>query len=98
MATEMEFVHRVVRWLRAGYPPHADRRGYSPLVALYGQLLTDEQVDRAARAVLAATAGPITDIEVHVAISTITEELPRPRDVQRVKNRIAQITGPNAES
>lgn len=94
----MEFARRVVRWFRAGYPPHADRRGYSPLVALYGQLLTDEQVDRAARAVLTAAVGPITDIEVAVAISKITEELARPRDVQRVKNRIAQITGPDAEA
>ncbi|MFD9669758.1 DUF3349 domain-containing protein [Rhodococcus sp. NPDC059968] len=82
-----------VGWLRAGYPRTDDPYGYIPLVALFGGALTDEQVEQIAARVEARGAGPVDDLDIKVAITHLTHEMPTDSDLRRVRDRLTARRG-----
>ncbi|MBB2989510.1 hypothetical protein FHR72_000973 [Mycolicibacterium iranicum] len=87
------FLARIVAWISAGYPegvPGADR---VPLLALLRRRLTDDEVrtvvaELRERAELTDPSG-IDVVDIGVLITEITDELPSPDDVERVRARLA---------
>lgn len=64
----------IIEWLRAGYPDDAPGQGYSPLLALNGPAaLTSRQ---AAQIVAEVGDGPADRIDIGIAITKATNQLP----------------------
>ncbi|WP_111511236.1 DUF3349 domain-containing protein [Mycobacterium kyogaense] len=91
------FLAKIVAWIAAGYPegvPGADR---VPLLALLRRRLTDDEVKAVVAALTAgreSNAGPagpsgIDTVDIGVLITQITDDLPSPDDVERVRERLA---------
>jgi hypothetical protein len=81
------FLSSIVSWLRAGYPEGVPQNDYLPLLALLSRRLTADEVKTVARAM---TRRPdFDDIDIGAAIIAITDELPSPTDVERVRERLA---------
>ncbi|WP_163721734.1 DUF3349 domain-containing protein [Mycolicibacterium psychrotolerans] len=71
--------HRVLEWLRGGYPAGAPTQGHNPLIALQGPIsLSSEQTQR-----IRARVGTSCDdpVEIRVAITEATGRLPSAVDV-----------------
>jgi uncharacterized protein YcgL (UPF0745 family) len=82
------FVSRIVAWLRAGYPDGIPQTDYMPILALLSRRLTAEEVQQIADA-LAEQPGPIDHTDIGVSITRITDELPTPEDIERVRQHLA---------
>lgn len=81
------FLSSVVSWLRAGYPegiPPTDT--FAVLALLTRRLSNDEAVAVAHEAM---QRGDFDDIDIGVAITQITDQLPSPQDIERVRTRLA---------
>jgi len=81
------FIAKIVAWITAGYPevvPGADR---VPLLALLKRRLTDDEVAAVVRELLAR--GEFDHVDIGVLITQITDELPAPEDIERVRQRLA---------
>lgn len=81
-------VAKVVTYFRAGYAAGAPRRGYISLLALLPRRLTDDEVATVAAHCLGRAATPAARVDVGVAITRVTQELPAPEDVDRVTDRL----------
>lgn len=89
-----KFLAKIVAWINAGYPegvPGADR---VPLLALLRRRLTDDEVKAVVTALLerAESEGRQNEIDVvdiGVIITEITDGLPTPDDIERVRERLA---------
>lgn len=82
-----KFLGRIVAWITSGYPegvPGADR---VPLFALLKPRLTDEEVATVAKEPI--DRGEFDHVDIGVLITQITDELPAPEDVERVRTRLA---------
>ncbi|GJF12260.1 hypothetical protein NGTWS0302_03200 [Mycolicibacterium cyprinidarum] len=91
------FLARIVAWINVGYPegvPGADR---VPLLALLRRRLTDDDakavvaglLDNAERVNSDGRANDIDRVDIAVLITQITDELPSPDDIERVRERLA---------
>ncbi|WP_197378271.1 DUF3349 domain-containing protein [Mycolicibacterium mengxianglii] len=81
------FLSTIVSWLRAGYPEGVPRTDYLPLFALLsGQLSTDE-VKLVTRELL--DRNDLDDADIGAEIVRITDGLPSPADIERVRERLA---------
>ncbi|WP_077099699.1 DUF3349 domain-containing protein [Mycobacterium terramassiliense] len=81
------FLSSIVSWLRAGYPegvPPTDT--FAVLALLTRRLSNDEAVAVACELM---ERGEFDHIDIGVAITQITDELPAPEDVERVRERLA---------
>ena len=81
------FLDRVVTWLRAGYPDGIPQNDYLPLLALLTRRLTADEVKIVARELMSRAA--FDDIDIGASIMAITDDLPSPEDVERVRERLA---------
>jgi hypothetical protein len=81
------FLSAIVSWLRAGYPEGVPQNDYLPLLALLARRLTTEEVKIVA-AELTRRPG-FDDVDIGAEIMRITDELPSPSDVERVRERLA---------
>lgn len=81
------FLNAVVSWLRAGYPEGVPPTDYMPVLALLSRRLSTDEVKEVARALM--QQGEFDKIDIGVAITQITDELPTPDDVERVRRRLA---------
>ena len=81
------FLNSVVSWLRAGYPSGVPKTDYLPILALLTRRLTTDEVILIAHELKDLTAPDFADISVE--IMRITDELPAPADVDRVRERLA---------
>jgi hypothetical protein len=81
------FLHRIVNWLRAGYPEGIPPTDYIPLLALLSRRLTNDEVETVARELM--DRGEFDNVDIGVAITQITDESPSPGDVERVRARLA---------
>ena len=87
VATVNRFLNTIVSWLRAGYPEGVPQTDYLPLFALLsGQLSTDE-VKAVARELL--NRPDLDDADIGAEILRLTNELPSPADIERVRERLA---------
>lgn len=86
------FLNKIVTWLRAGYPEGVPHTDYMPLLALLTRRLSGDEVKAVATDL--AQRGDFDQYDIAVAITEITDELPAPADVERVRARLAAIGWP----
>lgn len=82
-----KFLARIVAWITEGYPEGVPGPDRVPLFALLKRRLTDDEVKAVAKALM--DRGEFDDADIGVLITQITDELPSPGDVERVRNRLA---------
>lgn len=81
------FLTKIVTWLRAGYPDGVPENDYVPLLALLSRRLTPDEVKFVAQQLMARP--DIDHIDIGAAIMRVTDELPSPTDVERVRERLS---------
>ena len=81
------FLTSVVNWLRAGYPEGIPPTDYFPVLALLTRRLSNDEVKEVARELM--TRGDFDHVDIGVLITQMTDELPSPADVERVRERLA---------
>jgi hypothetical protein len=81
------FLTKVVMWLRAGYPEGVPRTDYIALLALLSRRLTDDEVKEVAGALM--QRGDFDHVDIGVLITQITDGLPTPEDIERVRAGLA---------
>jgi Protein of unknown function (DUF3349) len=87
-----------VAFFRAGYPDAAPRFGYAPLLALLPRRVSDDEIALLARKLTGSNRRRMDTADVGVEITRITDELPLPKDIERVRSRLSTIGGPDAFS
>ena len=83
------FLTSVIDWLRVGYPNGIPEQDYVPLLALLARRLTAEEVAAVAAQLQEEGQLPVTNTDIGEVIIGITDELPRPEDVARVRAQLA---------
>ena len=81
------FLNSVVAWLRAGYPDGIPPTDYFPVLALLTRRLGNDEVKQVAHELM--QRGDFDDVDIAVLITQITDDLPTPTDVERVRTRLA---------
>ena len=81
------FLTSVVNWLRAGYPEGIPPTDYFPVLALLSRRMSNDEVKEVARELM--TRGDFDHVDIGVLITQLTDELPSPADVERVRERLA---------
>ncbi len=85
------FIGRIVGWLRAGYPDGVPETDYLPLLALLTRRLGNDEVAQIADEVMrrGGDGRAVDTIDIGVLISQITDDLPTPADIERVRALLA---------
>lgn len=81
------FLASIVSWLRAGYPEGVPPTDSFAVLALLCRRLTADEVKAVAAELI--RRGEFDQIDIGVAITRITDELPAPEDIERVRARLA---------
>ncbi|OBG73255.1 hypothetical protein A5714_13410 [Mycobacterium sp. E2462] len=81
------FLHSVVSWLRAGYPEGIPATDTFPVLALLSRRLSNDEVKAVAQELM--QRNEFDHVDIGVLITQITDELPAPADVERVRERLA---------
>ena len=81
------FLAKIVAWITAGYPEGVPGPDRVPLFALLRPRLTDDEVKSVAKELM--NRGEFDEVEIGVLITQITDGLPDPADIERVRNRLA---------
>ena len=79
----VRFLAAVVSWLRTGYPHCAPQTDHQPILALLSRRLSSEEVIAVARNLAHLDRPGHTDISVEIL--RITDRLPAPADIERVR-------------
>jgi hypothetical protein len=82
-----KFLAKIAAWVTSGYPEGVPGPDRVPLFALMKQRLTDDEVKALAEALL--NRGEFDHVDISVLITQMTDELPKPDDVERVRARLA---------
>ena len=82
-----KFVAKIVAWITSGYPEGVPGPDRVPLFALLKPRLTDDEVKSVATELMAR--GEFDHVDIGVLITQLTDELPAPEDVERVRIRLA---------
>jgi Protein of unknown function (DUF3349) len=96
--TENETVlNNVLRWLCSGYPDGVPPKDYFPLLALLKRSLTEDEVVKAAQAVLRGSeTDTVTEDEIRKAVHRVIEKEPNPEEIYQVAARLAMVGWPLA--
>jgi hypothetical protein len=81
------FLAKIVAWINSGYPEGVPGPDRVPLLALLKRRLTDDEVKAVAQSLL--DRGEFDHVDIGVLITEITDELPTPGDIERVRARLA---------
>src|SRR5271165_4224315 len=81
------FLTAIVNWLRAGYPEGVPRTDYIPVLALLSRRLSTDEVKAVANELM--RRGDFDNVDIGVAITQITDDLPTAEDIERVRERLA---------
>jgi uncharacterized protein DUF3349 len=81
------FLSSIVSWLRAGYPEGIPPTDTFAVLALLTRRLTNDEVKAVACDLM--EHGEFDKIDIGVAISKLTDELPSEEDIVRVRTRLA---------
>jgi hypothetical protein len=73
--------------LRAGYPEGIPPTDTFPILALLTRRLSNDEVVAVTNELM--QRGDFDDVDIGVAISKLTDELPSEEDVERVRTRLA---------
>jgi hypothetical protein len=95
--TENYGLNSVLAWLHKGYPEGVPPKDYFPLLALLKRSLSEEEVVKAAKAVLKGTdSDSVTEDEIRQAIEEVTAHEPNPEEIHQVAARLASVGWPLA--
>jgi hypothetical protein len=81
-----KFLAKIVAWITSGYPEGVPGPDRVPLLALLKPRLTDDEVKVVATELL--ERAEFDRVDIGVLITAITDELPAPEDIERVRNRL----------
>ncbi len=81
------FLNSIVSWLRAGYPEGVPATDTFPVLALLARRLSNDEAKAVAGELV--RRGEFDHVDIGVLITQITDELPSPTDVERVRVRLA---------
>jgi hypothetical protein len=81
------FLSSVVAWLRAGYPDGIPPTDSFAVLALLARRLTNDEIQAVAGELM--QRGEFDKFDIGVVITRLTDELPSPADVERVRARLA---------
>jgi hypothetical protein len=82
-----KFLAKIVAWITSGYPEGVPGPDRVPLFALLKPRLTDDEVKTVAKALM--ERGEFDAVDIGVLITQMTDELPAPEDIDRVRSRLA---------
>jgi hypothetical protein len=85
--TVTKFLAKIVAWITSGYPEGVPGPDRVPLLALLKRQLSDDEVAAVVRKLL--ERGEFDHVDIGVLITQITDELPQPEDIERVRARLA---------
>ncbi|OBK93383.1 hypothetical protein A5645_20880 [Mycobacterium asiaticum] len=83
------FLSSIVAWLRAGYPEGIPPTDSFAVLALLARRLTNDEIRTVADELTRRGDLQIDNIDIGVAITQHTDELPSPADIERVRIRLA---------
>lgn len=86
------FLTSIVTWLRAGYPNGVPNTDYLPILALLSRRLTADEIIEVARQLKHLPRPGF--IDVGAEILRITDELPKPTEIERVRAKLAAFGWP----
>jgi hypothetical protein len=81
------FLSSIVSWIRAGYPEGIPPTDTFPMLALLTRRLSNDEVKLVAKELM--DRGDFDHVDIGVLITQLTDELPSPEDVERVRARLA---------
>lgn len=81
------FLNSIVSWLRAGYPEGVPPTDTFPVLALLARRLSNDEAKAVACELV--RRGEFDAVDIGVLITQITDELPSPEDIERVRVRLA---------
>ena len=82
-----KFLAKIVAWITSGYPEGVPGPDRVPLFALLSRRLTDDEVRAVVKEL--TNRGEFDAVDIGVLITQITDELPAPEDLERVRNHLA---------
>jgi Protein of unknown function (DUF3349) len=83
-------VRNIASFLRSGYPTDMPITGYVPLPALLPRRVSDDEITAIVWELIAHGRWPIDTADMGVQITCITEAMPLPNDIERVRRRLAE--------
>ena len=87
----------ILGWLNQGYPEGVPQKDYFALLALLKRSLTEDEVVKAAQAVLKNSASDtVTEDEIRTAVQQVIEKEPNPEEIHQVASRLASVGWPLA--
>ncbi len=89
-------VSRIVAFLRSGYPSGMPATGHVSLAALLRRRVSSDEITTIASELIMRRCWPISATDVGVAITRITNEMPSPEDIERVRRRLDAIGCPRS--
>jgi hypothetical protein len=81
------FLAKIVAWLNAGYPEGVPGPDRVPLLALLTPRLSNDEVKTVAQGLI--DRGEFDHVDIGVLITQMTDGLPTPDDIERVRQRLA---------
>ena len=81
------FLGSIVSWIRAGYPEGIPPTDSFPVLALLTRRLSNDEVKAVATELM--ERGDFDNVDIGVAITQVTDNLPSTDDVERVRERLA---------
>jgi hypothetical protein len=90
------FGDHVLGWLHEGYPAGVPPKDYFPLLALLLRSLSEEEVVKAAQAVLKGSNGDeaVTEAQIREAVAEVISKDPNPEEINQVAGRLASVGWP----
>ena len=86
------FLTNIVSWLRAGYPNGVPQNDYLPILALLSRKLTADEIIEVARQLRHLPQPGFLDVGAEIL--RITDQLPKPTEVERVRAKLAAFGWP----
>jgi len=86
------FLRNIVSWLRSGYPDGVPQQDYLPILALLSRGLSKDEVTQIARELKHVPDPGFIDIGAEIL--RITDWLPAPADIERVRAKLATYGWP----
>lgn len=97
MPVNQTVLDNVLGWLHQGYPEGVPQTDYFPLLALLKRSLTEEEVIRAAQAILKQSeSDTVTEDEIRTAVQAVIDKEPNPEEIHQVAARLASVGWPLA--
>jgi hypothetical protein len=83
-----DVIAKIVNFLRAGYPQGVPPTDTFALLALLRRRVSDDEVIEIATQLIEHGDLPVQASDIRVMITKITDQMPSPEEVERVKNHL----------